>query len=74
MALSAKMLDRYANNQAPELKDNNISNKKQDICCMTCRWWRYTNNGKGECMSFNKKIYTDEGFYCKTHIGGEYSS
>lgn len=55
-------------------KPDKQNNETMDDCCMSCSWWRYTNNGKGECMSFNKNIYTNEGFYCKNHIEGEYSS
>lgn len=34
----------------------------EDACCMSCTHWRYTQQGKGECMSLN--IYTEEGFGC----------
>lgn len=33
-------------------------------CCMGCAEWRYTQQGKGECRIL--KIYTDEGFFCKS--------
>ncbi len=33
-------------------------------CCMSCKSWRYTNSGRGECQTLN--IYTEEDFYCKS--------
>ncbi len=37
-------------------------------CCMTCNRWRYTQQGRGECMLL--KIWTEEDFCCKSFYEG----
>ncbi len=32
-------------------------------CCMSCKYWRYTMYGEGECRIFYR--WTKEDFYCK---------
>lgn len=49
---------------------NDVSKRTFNGCCMACNKWRYTNNGKGECMQL--KIWTDEEFFCKHFWEGEY--
>lgn len=51
--------------------DSSSSIKESHGICMSCKNWRYTNNGTGECMKLNS--YTDEGFYCKSFSEGSYS-
>lgn len=55
--------------QIEELRSQVGVLKKHDVICMSCRHWRYTSDGSGECMGptmgKRRNVYTDEGFYCK---------
>lgn len=44
----------------------------QDNCCLGCSSWRRTQRGKGECMYFNKDVYTDQSFLCGAFTEGEW--